>query len=84
MSKRSGGIIGCKDKTYFNFPSVASHQFLDRQKRLWFWCPCMEINVSVQYNGGLLPDIILFPDVVTLGNPFDTMKRFCLQPKVPT
>ena len=32
----------------------------------------MEINVSVQYNGGLLPD------VVTLGKPFDTMKRFCL------
>ena len=23
------------------------------------WCPCMVINVvSVQYNGGLLPDII--------------------------
>ena len=22
-------------------------------------CPCMEINVSVQYNGGLLPDIML-------------------------
>ena len=22
-----------------------------------FWCPCMAINVSVQYNGGLLPDI---------------------------
>ena len=39
----------------------------------------MEINVSVQYNGGLLLDIILCrPDVVTLGNPFDTMKRFCL------
>ena len=38
----------------------------------------MEINVSVQYNGGLLPDIILLTDVVTLGNPFDTMKRFCL------
>ena len=26
---------------------------------LYFWCPCMAINVSVQYNGGLLPDIIL-------------------------
>ena len=26
---------------------------------LFFWCPCMAINVSVQYNGGLLPDIIL-------------------------
>ena len=24
----------------------------------FFWCPCMAINVSVQYNGGLLPDII--------------------------
>ena len=23
------------------------------------WCPCMAINVSVQYDGGLLPDIIL-------------------------
>ena len=23
------------------------------------WCPCMAINVSVQYNGGLVPDIIL-------------------------
>ena len=29
---------------------------------LFFWCPCMAINVSVQYNGGLLPDIILFVD----------------------
>ena len=26
---------------------------------LFFWCPCMAINVSVQYNGGLLPDVIL-------------------------
>ena len=25
----------------------------------FFWCPCMAIDVSVQYNGGLLPDIIL-------------------------
>ena len=23
------------------------------------WCPCMAINVSVQYDGGFLPDIIL-------------------------
>ena len=27
---------------------------------MFFRCPCMAINVSVQYNGGLLPDIILF------------------------
>ena len=27
---------------------------------LFFWCPCMAINVvSVQSNGGLLPDITL-------------------------
>ena len=26
---------------------------------MFFWCPCMVINVNVQYNGGLLPDIIL-------------------------
>ena len=25
---------------------------------LLLWCLCMAINVSVQYNGGLLPDII--------------------------
>ena len=36
---------------YYNIVSVL---FL-----LFFWCPCMAINVSVQNNGGLLPDIIL-------------------------
>ena len=25
----------------------------------YVWWPCMAINVNVQYNGGLLPDIIL-------------------------
>ena len=38
---------------------------------LFFWCPCMAINVSVQYNGGFLPrhyyvDPMLFPSE----NPF--------------
>ena len=31
-------------------------------------CPCMEINVSVQYNGGLLPDIMLSTRCVFLKN----------------
>ena len=37
-----------------------------------FWCPCMAIYVSVQCNGGLLPDIILLVDPMLLpsGNPF--------------
>ena len=37
------------------------------------WCPCMAISVSVQYDGGLLPDIILltqcYSDVITIGEP---------------
>ena len=37
---------------------VCATMFLSVLKK-FFWCPCMAINVSVQYNGGLLPDIIL-------------------------
>ena len=39
---------------------------------LFFWCPCMASNVSVQYNGGFLPDITLSVDPILLpsGNPF--------------
>ena len=38
---------------------------------LFFSCPCMAINLSVQYNGGLFPDIILL-------TPFKYHKRFCI------
>ena len=36
------------------------------------WCPCMAINVSVQYDGGFPPDIILLTQCYYLpsGNPF--------------
>ena len=33
---------------------------------LFFWCPCMTINVSVWYNGGLLPNIILLTQRIEL------------------
>ena len=41
----------------------------------WFWFPYTAINVSIQYNGGLLPDIILAVDpmiliIIPSGNPF--------------
>ena len=39
---------------------------------MFFWCPCMAINVSVQYNGKFLPDIILTVDpinVISIGEP---------------
>ena len=36
------------------------------------------INVSVLYNGGLLPNIrLLTYNVTTLGNPFNTIESFC-------
>ena len=40
----------------------------------------MVIYVSVQYNGGYLPDIMYYsvdPMRLTLGIPFNTMKIFC-------
>ena len=61
---------------------------------LFFWCLCMASNVSVQYNGGFLPDIILYlvqynggflPDIILLtqcyylrGTRLNAMKRFCI------
>ena len=42
------------------------------------WCPCMAINVSVHYNGGLLPDIILSTQCYYhRGTRLNAMKRFC-------
>ena len=45
------------------------------------WCPCISINVvNVQYNGGLLPDIILLltvdPMLLPSGNPFKCHEEF--------
>ena len=46
---------------------------------MFFWCPCMAINVNVQYNGGLLPDIILLTQCYFhRGTRLDAMKRFCI------
>ena len=44
---------------------------------LFFWCPFMAINVSVQYNGGLLPDTILLTQYYYhRGTRLNAMKRF--------
>ena len=43
------------------------------------WCPCMAINVGVQYNGGLLPDIILLTRCYYhRGTRLNAMKKFCI------
>ena len=41
-------------------------------------CPCMAIDVSVQYNDGLLPDIILLTQcylVIFIGEPVYMPRR---------
>ena len=44
-----------------------------------FWCPCIAIDVSVQYNGGLLPDIILLTQCYFHGGSrLNALKRFCI------
>ena len=63
-------IIPCLMVNY-----IASVLFL-----LFFWCPCMAINVSVEYNGGLLPDIILLTQCYFhQGTRLNAMKRFCIR-----
>ena len=43
------------------------------------WCPCMAINVSVQYNRGLLPDIILLAQYYyNRETQLNAIKRFCI------
>ena len=34
------------------------------------WWLCMVINISVQYNSGLLPDMYIDPNLLPVGNPF--------------
>ena len=45
---------------------------------LFFWGLCMAIIVSVQYNGGLLPDIILLTQCYYYyrGTRLNAMERF--------
>ena len=52
---------------------------------MFFWCPCMAINVNVQYNGGLLPDMILLTQLLLpSGNPFKCHEEVLyLQPVIP-
>ena len=49
--------------------------------QLFVWCHCMAFNnnVSVQYNGELLPGIILLPQCYYhRGTRLNAMKRFCI------
>ena len=43
----------------------------------------MAINVNVQYNGGLLPDITVDPMLFASGNPSKCQEVLYLQPLIP-
>ena len=53
--------------------------FFRNSSSLQLWYPCLAINVNVQYNGGLLPDIILLTQCyLHRGTCLNAMKRFCI------
>ena len=46
---------------------------------VWYPCMAMNDNVNVQYNGGLLPDIILLKQCYYLRETrLNAIKRFCI------
>ena len=52
---------------------------------LFLWCPCMSINVNVQYYGGLLPDIILLTQgYFHRGTRSNALKRFRIYSLCPS
>ena len=60
-------------------PCVMVYYIVSGVLLMFFWCPCMAINVSIQYNGGLLPDIILLTQCYFhRGTRLNATKRFCL------
>ena len=63
---------------------MMSHTTTTVLSLLFFWCSCMAIYVRVQYNGGLLPDILLLTQWYHhRGTLLNAMKRFYLQPLIP-
>ena len=48
----------------------AADIYIYRVRLPLFWCTCMTLNVSVQYNDGFLPDIILLTLCDSIGELF--------------
>ena len=60
-------------------PCVMVYYIVSGLFLMFFWCPCMAINVNVQYNGGLLPDIILLTQCYFhRGTRLNAMNLFCI------
>ena len=61
-------------------PCVMVYYFASVLFLMFFWCPCMAIDLNVQYNGGLLPDIILLTQCYFHRGTrlINAMERFCI------
>ena len=67
------------EKAKILLPCVMVYYIVSGVLLMFFWCPCMAINESVQYNGGLLPDIILLTQCYFhRGTRLNTIKRVCI------
>ena len=69
---------------YILLPCVMVYYDVSGLFLMFFWCPCMAINVNVQYNGGLLPDIILLTQCYLHQGTFKCHEEILyLQPLIP-
>ena len=78
MYKCSGSVLfTAYVKVYLLQPGLMVYYIVPVLFLLAFWCPCMAINVSIHYNGGLLPDIILLTQCyLNRGTRLNAMKKF--------
>ena len=61
-----------------NYAPISFGQQVQISRDPFCWCPCMVINVIVQYDDGFLPDIILLTQCYYhRGTRLNAMKRFC-------
>ena len=78
VEARSVNVKKTTTTTYI-LPCVMVYYIISVLILLFFWCPCMAINVSVPYHGGLLSDIILLTQCYFhRGTCLNAMKRFCI------
>ena len=63
--------LGQQQYNFGERPTVILYTYINRHiYQAAAWCPYMVINVSVQCNSGLLPDIILLTLCDSIGEPF--------------
>ena len=80
MPSRGFVFVAYETVYYYHIPCLMVYFIVSVVFLLSVWCRCKAVdNVSVQYNGGLLPDTILLTQCYYhRGTSLNAMKRFCL------